>query len=50
MARIASITALVIVGVIIADVLTHPQGVAAASQGFTGVEKPALSALLGGGK
>lgn len=50
MARIGSIISLVTIGVIIADVLTHPQGVAAASSGFTGIEKPALNALLGGGK
>jgi len=49
-ARIASIVSLVIVGVIIADVLTHAQGVQAASQGFTSIETPALNALLGGGK
>jgi hypothetical protein len=45
--RIAAITSLVIVGVIIADLLTHPQGVQAASAGITGIERPALNALLG---
>lgn len=48
-ARLASITALVVVGVIIADVLIHPAGVQAASAGAVGIEKPALNALLGGG-
>jgi len=47
MARIASIVSLVIVGVIVADILTHPQGVAAASSGATSISKPALNALLG---
>jgi hypothetical protein len=47
MARIASIAALVVVGVIIADVLTHPQGVSAAASGARLIEKPALNALLG---
>ncbi|MEI6045041.1 MAG: hypothetical protein WCS37_11870 [Chloroflexota bacterium] len=47
MARIASIASLVIIGVIIADVLTHPQGVKAASAGIIGITKPSLNALLG---
>lgn len=47
MARIASIAALVVTGVIIADILIHPAGVAAASTGAQGIEKPALNALLG---
>ena len=45
--RIAAITSLVIVGVIIADLLTHPEGVKAASSGIVGIERPALNALLG---
>jgi len=45
--KLAAITSLVIVGVIIADILTHPAGTAAASRGITGIEQPALSALLG---
>jgi len=45
--RIASIVTLVVVGVVIADILTHPQGVKAASAGFAGIERPALNALLG---
>ena len=47
MARIAAITSLVIIGVIIADVLTHPAGTKAASQGVTNIEQPALNALVG---
>ena len=45
--RIASIAALVVAGVIVADILTHPAGTAAASGGIVGIEKPALNALLG---
>ena len=45
--RIAAIASLVVVGVIIADIITHPAGTAAASSGIVGVEKPALNALLG---
>jgi hypothetical protein len=45
--RIAAIASLVIVGVIVADILIHPAGTAAASSGIVGVEKPALNALLG---
>ena len=47
--RFAAIASLVVIGVIIADVLIHPAGTAAASAGVTGVEKPALNALLGTG-
>ena len=45
--RIASIVTLVIFGVIVADILTHADGVKAASAGFAGIERPALNALLG---
>lgn len=45
--RIAAITSLVIIGVIIADIIANPSGTAAASKGITGVEVPALNALLG---
>lgn len=47
MSRIASIASLTIIGIIIADVLIHPQGVAAASKGFAGITTPAFNALLG---
>ena len=45
--RVASIVSLVVIGVIVADVLIHPAGTNAASQGAVNVEKPALNALLG---
>jgi len=47
LARGAAIASLVVVGVIIADILIHPAGTQAASQGATNIEKPALNALLG---
>lgn len=47
MAKFFSLAALVVAGVIVADILIHPAGTAAASTGFQGVEKPALNALLG---
>lgn len=47
MARLFAIGSLVVVGVIVADVLIHPSGTAAASTGIQGIEKPALNALLG---
>lgn len=47
MARIAGIITLIVGGVIVADILSNPQGVSAASSGFVGAEKPALNALLG---
>ena len=36
-----------VVGVILADFLIHPTGTAALGSATTGVEKPALDALLG---
>jgi hypothetical protein len=47
MARLFSILALVVGGVIVADILIHPAGVTAASAGTANIEKPALNALLG---
>lgn len=48
MGRIFSIASLVIVGVIIADILTHPKGVTAASAGVNQLAQSSFSALLGG--
>ena len=50
MARIASIASLVVIGVIIADILTHPTGVAAASKGIGTVTGQSFNALLGGSR
>ena len=49
MARIAAIATLIVTGVIIADVLTHPGGVAAASSGVNQIAGTSFNALLGGG-
>lgn len=45
---IASAFALVVVGVVIADILTHPSGTQAATNGIAGILTPTYSALLGG--
>jgi hypothetical protein len=47
MSRFFSLAALVIGGIIVADILTHPAGTAAASKGFAGVATPTYNALLG---
>jgi hypothetical protein len=47
MSRIFGIITIVIGGIIVADILTHPAGTAAASQGISGISKPAFNALLG---
>lgn len=44
---IAAAFALVITGVIIADVLTHPAGTAAAANGAATILKPTYNAVLG---
>ena len=47
MHRFWSLAALVVGGIIVADILIHPQGTQAASTGITGVTTPAFGALLG---
>jgi hypothetical protein len=44
---ILGLAGLVVVGIIIADFLIHPQGTTAAANGLVNVTKPAESALLG---
>lgn len=44
---IAATIALVITGVVIANILTHPVGTQAAANSISTVAKPAFSALLG---
>lgn len=46
-ARIAAIATLTVMGIIVADALIHPAGVQAASAGIVGIERPAISGLLG---
>lgn len=48
MNRVFSIAALVIGGIIIADILIHPTGTATAFSGATQFATPTYSALLGG--
>ena len=47
MAKVAGVFALVIGGIIVADVLIHPAGTSAAATGVSTITKPAYSALLG---
>lgn len=47
MARLFSLGALVVGGIIVADILIHPVGTAAASKGLSGITNPAFNALLG---
>jgi hypothetical protein len=47
MSQVIGIASLIIVGVIVADILTHPQGTAAASNAATKVWGSSLNALLG---
>lgn len=46
-ARIFAFATFVVGGIIVADVLIHPVGTNAASQGFVSAEKPAIQGLLG---
>jgi len=48
--QIFSLAALVVGGIIVADILIHPAGTQAATQGLAMITTPAESALLGGGK
>lgn len=47
-ARIAAAFALVVTGVIVADILIHPEGTQAAANGVARILTPTYSALLGG--
>jgi hypothetical protein len=47
-ARYLSIGVLGVLGIILADVLIHPKGTAAASKGVSTILTPSYSALLGG--
>lgn len=47
MARLAAAFALVVTGVIVADILIHPEGTQAASNGLANILKPTYNALLG---
>jgi len=45
---IFSLAALVVSGIIVADILTHPSGTQAATNGLASITTPAESSLLGG--
>lgn len=45
--RIAAAFTLIVVGVIVADILIHPDGTTAAANGVASILKPSYSALLG---
>ena len=47
MSKFIGIISLTIGGIIVADILTHPAGTAAASTGITNLSRPAFNALLG---
>lgn len=47
MGKFASLAALVVMGIIVADIIKNPAGTSAASQGAQGIEKTATNALLG---
>lgn len=49
-AKLAAGFSLVVVGVIVADILIHPQGTQAAANGVASILTPTYIALLGGGK
>ena len=50
MSKFFSIAALVVGGIIIADVLIHPAGTKAAATGFRHASTPAIRGLLGTAK
>ena len=47
MSKFWSLAALVVGGIIVADILIHPAGTQAAANGISTVSKPAISGLLG---
>lgn len=48
MSRFWSIAALVVGGIMLADILTHPSGTQAAANGLASIVTPTEAALLGG--
>jgi hypothetical protein len=46
--KIAAFFAMVVSGVVIADILIHPEGTKAAANGVSTILTPTYSALLGG--
>lgn len=48
MSRFWSLAALVVGGIMLADILTHPTGTQAAANGLAGIITPTEASLLGG--
>jgi hypothetical protein len=46
-ARFFALAGTVVAGLIVADILLHPAGTQAASQGISGIETPVIHGLLG---
>lgn len=49
-ARIAGAFTLIVIGIIVADILIHPEGTKQAANGISSILTPTYSALLGGGR
>ena len=47
MGKFVSLGALIVMGLIVADIITHPTGTAAASHGLSGLESPVVTGLVG---
>ena len=47
MSKFFGLLTLAIGGIVVADILIHPTGTAAATPGIAGIQKPWLNALLG---
>jgi hypothetical protein len=47
-ARFFTLATFVIAGIILADIIVHPQGTTAASNGIVSILTPSYNALLGG--
>lgn len=48
--KIAGAFTLVVIGIIVADILIHPEGTRQAANGVSAILTPTYSALLGGGR
>jgi flagellar motor component MotA len=48
--RIGAAFTLVVIGIVIADILIHPEGTKQAANGVSSILTPTYSALLGGGR
>lgn len=44
---VLALAGLVVTGIILANLVVHPEGTKAVANGFVAIEKPAVNALLG---